>query len=358
MAPRGSGRHAPEGFRTYRGGHPLPDQEGLEGARDVCDLLRRSGPRDRVLLLLSGGGSSLLTLPRSDVSLDDLRRTTDLLMRAGAAIGQLNAVRKHLESLKGGRLAALCEPAPLRALVLSDVVGDPLDVIASGPVSPDPSTFADAIAALEDLLVWDEVPQAVREHLVLGREGEHEETPKPGDSTFAGVRVEVVGNAETAARAAALEAKRRGYRTTVGSTSITGEARDVGALLAAQARELAGGIQPACLVQAGETTVAVKGGGRGGRSQEAALAAALDLEGQDGLLVLVAGTDGIDGPTDAAGAFASGSTLPRAGAAGLDARAHLAENDSHPFFDALGDLVRTGPTGTNVMDLMLVLARR
>lgn len=357
LAPLGGGGSAPDGFREHRGGHPLPDQAGMAGARDVLDTVRRAGRLDRVLLLLSGGGSALLTLPHPSVSLPELREVTERLLRAGASIGELNAVRKHLERLKGGRLAALAEPAPLTALVLSDVVGDPLDVIASGPVSPDSSTFGEAIEVLRNRGLWEAAPPLVREHLTRGREGRAPETPKDGDAAFAGVQVKVVGNAALAARRAAEEAERLGYPSRVRSTGVTGEARDVGAFLAAEVRGLLrSGNVPACVVTAGETTVTVRGNGRGGRNQELALSAALHLDGEAGALVLSAGTDGVDGPTDAAGAIATGTTLHRARSLGLDPEDHLARNDAHPFFDALGDLVRTGPTGTNVMDLMLALA--
>ena len=358
VVPAGTAGHAPEAFRAHAGGHPLPDQKGMEAARDVHEVVRRAGPLDRILLLLSGGASALLTLPHRDVSLDDVRRVTSLLLRSGATIGEMNAVRKHIESLKGGGLAALAEPAPLLALVLSDVVGDPPDVIASGPVSPDRSTFADAIRALEEHGLWHQAPEPVRTHLVLGREGEVAETPREGDAIFAGVEVRIVGNAELAARGAVEEARGLGYGSRIGSAALTGEAREVGRALARDARELLrSGELPACVVSAGETTVTVRGDGLGGRNQEVALGAALELDGEEGVLVFAAGTDGIDGPTEAAGAVATGSTVTRAREAGIDPSWHLDRNDAYRLFEALGDLVITGPTGTNVMDLMLILAR-
>ena len=358
VAPAGSGGPLPAGFRVHYGGHPLPTAEGVAGAMEVGAAARGAGPRDRILLLLSGGGSALLTLPLPGIPLEDIRRVTELLMLAGARIGELNAVRKHIESLKGGRLASLAHPAPLTALVLSDVVGDPLDVIASGPVSPDPSTFAEAIAVLEARAVWERSPASVRALLDRGRDGRVDETPKEDADVFAGSSVEVVGNAALAARSAAEEARRLGYRAQVESTEVAGEARDIGATLAASAIRLrASGALPCCLVSAGETTVTVRGGGRGGRNQEVALGAALRLACEQGVLVFSGGTDGVDGPTDAAGAMATGSTLPRALSLGLGPVDHLERNDAYRFFEPLGDLVRTGPTGTNVMDLMLVMAR-
>lgn len=351
VAPAGGGGRAPDGFAVHRAGHPLPDQEGLEGARAVQELVRRAGPDDRILLLLSGGGSALLTLPARDVSLDDVRWVTHRLQRAGADIRELNTVRKHLEVLKGGGLARIAVPAPLRVLVLSDVVGDHLDVIASGPASPDPSTFADAIEVLARRGLWDEVPAAVRAHLLYGREGDERETPKEGDPCFGGVEVRVVGNVSTALDAAAERAAALGYPPEIRAADVEGPARDVGARLAREALECDG---PCCLLYGGETTVSVVGEGKGGRNQEVALAAALGID-RPGVIVLSAGTDGVDGPTDAAGAMATGLTTSRGEALGLDARAHLEGNDAYPFFEALGDLVVTGPTGTNVMDVMMVL---
>jgi glycerate 2-kinase len=357
LAPRGTEGDAPPGFRLNRGGHPLPDADGMAGALLVQTAAREAGPDDRVLLLLSGGGSALLTLPHAGITLDDMRQVTGLLLKAGATINELNAVRKHLEVLKGGRLAVLASPAQVSALVLSDVVGDPLDVIASGPVSPDPSTFVDAVNVLRHKQVWDALPASVRRHLEEALEGGLPDTPKDGDPVFRGVHVRVIGNAALAAATAAREAERLGYRSQVETSVLTGEARDVGTDLARRAVSASvEGSGPACQIFAGETTVTVRGDGRGGRNQELALAASIRLEGREGALVFSAGTDGIDGPTDAAGALATASTLPRARALGLDPGDFLARNDSYAFFDALGDLVMTGPTGTNVMDLMLAMS--
>jgi hydroxypyruvate reductase len=350
------GEVTPAAYRVYHGGHPFPNEEGLAGARHVEDIARRAHPGDRIILLLSGGGSALLTLPAPDVSVDDLRRMAKMLMLAGADIRELNTVRKHVEVLKGGRLAALAYPAEITALILSDVVGDPLDVIASGPVSPDPTTYADAIDVLERHGVWREVADSIRQHLVRGSHQELGETPKPGDAALQGVRARIVGSATLAAEAASRSAHALGYEAEVASACVTGEARRVAETLARRAIALGKQGAKACTVYAGETTVTVRGNGRGGRSQELALAAATWLEGHPGVLVFSAGTDGVDGPTDAAGAFATGTTLARAKELGLDAEDHLERSDSHPFFDRLHDLVRTGPTGTNVMDLMLAMS--
>jgi hydroxypyruvate reductase len=357
LTPAGSPNQVPNRLRLYQGGHPLPDQRGVEGARDIVQLARRAGPLDQVLVLLSGGGSALLTLPHSDLTLGDLRRITELMLLDGATIRDLNTVRKHLETLKGGRLAALAAPASVRALVLSDVIGDPLDIIASGPVSPDLSTFEDAIQVLERRGLWTEAPAPVRQHLLERRMGRMSETPKEGDPVFEKVRVSVVGNATLAARRAAEEASQLGYHSRVVSTEVTGEARIMGALMAENLRaQLQLPLRPICHVSAGETTVSVHGNGLGGRNQELVLAAALGLDRARAALLLSAGTDGLDGPTDAAGALATGSTMGRARALGLNGEAYLERNDSYRFFEALNDLIKTGPTGTNVMDLMIVMA--
>jgi hydroxypyruvate reductase len=362
LTPAGVAGGAPPGFEVHRGGHPLPDRDGLAGARAALEAVHHAGPADRLLVLLSGGGSALLTLPAGEITLDDVRQLTGLLLAAGAPIDELNTVRKHCDALKGGGLARVTMPAPVRALVVSDVIGDAPDVIASGPVSPDPTTFQDAIDVLERRGVWADVGPNVRAHLEAGRAGHLPETPKPGDPTFESVELEVIGSVAHAVAAAAARADELGYRATIVSAALSGEARRVGTELAARARAVREQSRPspppAALLAGGETTVTVTGDGRGGRNQEVALGAALDLEGARGVLVMSAGTDGVDGPTDAAGAVATGTTLPRARALGLDPAAHLARNDAHPFFDALGDLVRTGPTGTNVMDLMVVLVAR
>lgn len=359
LVPAWSGGRAPAGFELYRGGHPLPDSDGVEGAHAIADAARRSGETDRLLVLISGGGSALLTLPAGDVSLADVREVTQMILNSGASIGELNTVRKHLDMLKGGGLARFAMPTPVRALILSDVVGDPLDVIASGPLSPDPTTFGEAIAVLERWGLWESVPERVSRHLLLGREGRLPETPKPVDLLFSGVETRVVGNATRAVAGAAATARELGYQVRVHSVGVTGEASVVGRELAGlgiEVRELSSPLaMPVALLAAGETTVAVLSDGKGGRNQEVALGAALALKGVPGVLVMAAGTDGVDGPSDAAGAMATGSTLARARGTRLDAEESLRRNDAYPFFAALDDLVHTGPTGTNVMDFMVVL---
>lgn len=360
VAPHGSAQ--PLGrLEVAEASHPLPGPDGEAAARRLVELLRGAGERDLVVCLVSGGGSALLPLPAEGLTLQDKVSTTDLLLRSGAAIAEVNTVRKHLSALKGGWMARAAYPAHVVALVVSDVVGDRLDAIASGPLSPDPTTYADALAVLARYGLLHRVPGRVREHLERGAAGELPETPKPGDPVFERVTVRVVASVAHAVEAAAGEAARRGYQVAVLTASLEGEAREVGRVTAALAREEVQRDRPvprpACLLLGGETTVTVQGTGRGGRNQELALAAALGVEGLEGVLVAAFATDGRDGPTDAAGAFADGETASRARAAGLDPRRHLAENDSYTFFHALGDLIRTGPTGTNVNDLVLVLVR-
>ncbi|MDR5709302.1 MAG: glycerate kinase [Armatimonadota bacterium] len=346
-------------LEVVEAGHPLPDARGEEAARRVLRLAQQATERDLLLCLISGGGSALLPLPAPGLTLEDKVRTTDLLLRNGATIGELNTVRKHLSAIKGGWLARAAYPATVVALVLSDVLGDRLDVIASGPLVPDSTTYRDALEILERYGLLEEVPEAVRRHLERGLAGEIPETPKPGDPAFERVHAVIVGNIARAAEAASSQAQVLGYHTLLLTTCMEGEAREIGrvvATLAIEERRAARPLPlPACLVLGGETTVTVRGRGKGGRNQELALSAAVVLEGVPGVLVVSFATDGTDGPTDAAGGATDGTTAARARALGYDPRRSLADNDAYPCLDAVGDLVRTGPTGTNVNDLVLVL---
>jgi hydroxypyruvate reductase len=351
--------------RLQGAGHPIPDEDGVEGTRRIVELVEQAGPDDLVLCLISGGGSALLQLPAAGISLDDTQRLTDALLRAGATIDELNAVRKHLSRVTGGGLARLAQPAAVAALLLSDVVGNPLDVIASGPTAPDTTTFADALAILERYgLVQPDgsspLPATVLARLRAGRRGEIPDTPKADDPVFRSVHNQLVASNELAAQAAVEEAECRGFRALLLTTYVEGEAREVGRVMAALAREVAASDRPlprpCCLVLGGETTVTVRGRGMGGRNQELALAAALKLAGLGNILLVALATDGNDGPTDAAGAVADGSTLARARALDLDPRAALANNDTYRFFARLGDLLLTGPTNTNVNDLTFIFA--
>jgi glycerate 2-kinase len=360
--------------------HPIPSAKNLEAARAIRYVAQDFGTSaaagsDAVLLvLISGGGSAHLALPAGDLTLDDLADVTGRLLKAGASIQELNCVRKHCESLKGGWLGALAAPGRVEALVLSDVIGDELDVIASGPCTPDPTTYKDAMAVLDRFNLTAELPR-IKRHLFDGRAGVHEETPKPGDPRLASVSTHLIGS--NAAAVAATEAALRAAGFVVVETRqrVSGEARLAGKQLAAammdyarkrQAGEpallakLARPDAPIALVWGGETTVTVQGDGVGGRNQELALTAAVELDGRPEQVVMTFATDGIDGPTDAAGAIVSGLTSADAAVAGLDARAALARNDSHQFFLAMEAsgrpvLLRTGPTGTNVADVYVGL---
>lgn len=338
--------------------HPIPDQQGVEGARRIAELLDEAGPDDLVLCLISGGGSALMTLPVEGVSLEDMKALTDALLRAGAIINEINAIRKHVDRLKGGKLARLASPARMVSLILSDVVGDPLDVIASGPTVPDTSTFSEAYHILERYDLLDTAPASIVDHVRRGKQGEIAETPKPGDAIFSTSQNVVVGSNEIAARAAVREALDLGFNTLLLSTFVEGEAREVGKVFVALAKEVRNSGEPVpcpgCIVAGGETTVTLRGDGKGGRNQEMALSAAIGLEGMEDVAIVCLATDGTDGPTDASGALVDGDTLQRARERGLDAWSYLENNDSYNFFDPLDDLLMTGPTNTNVNDLTFV----
>lgn len=346
--------------RIVEAGHPIPDAAGVAATQSIASLLEGADERDLVVCLISGGGSALLTLPVAGVSLDDLRQTTDALLRSGATINEINTLRKHMDRVKGGGLAGLAAPASVATLVLSDVVGNPLDAIASGPTVPDTTTWADVAGVLDRYGLWDAIPLSVRGRVAAGQRGDLADTPKQGAALFERTHTEIVASNLVACRAAALAAQRLGLPSLILSTYVEGEAREVAKVLAGVLREVpASGNplpRPCCLIAGGETTVTVRGTGKGGRNQELALAAAWSLRGLPDVLLASIGTDGNDGPTDAAGAWVDGTTLDRAAAAGLDAARHLADNDAYPFFERLGDLVCTGPTNTNVNDLCLMFA--
>ena len=353
-------------IRIVEAGHPVPDAAGLAGAAQIATLLSGLTPRDLVFVLISGGGSALLPLPVEGISLADYQALTGALLRCGADITEINTIRKHCSRLQGGQLARLAAPAQVVTLILSDVVGTPLDAIASGPTVPDRSTFADALAILTRYGILDQIPGSVRGHLLTGAAGAIPDTPKPGDPLFERVTNVVIGDNASAGRAAVAEARRLGFSSALLTTFIQGEAREVGRAVAGLAQGIACGqsdfVAPACLVLGGETTVTIRGQGSGGRNQELALAAAIALDSYplpDGVeaAVVSLGTDGTDGPTDAAGGIAWPDTVARGRALGLDARAALADNDSYPYLGALGDLIVTGPTGTNVNDLVMVIVR-
>lgn len=342
-------------------GHPVPDQAGIDGARQIAALAESCSARDLVFCLISGGASALTPLPVPPITLEEKQAATKLLLASGATIHEINSVRKHISGIKGGQLARLAAPATVVALMLSDVIGDSLDVIGSGPTAPDMSTFASAWAVFEKYGIAERLPSAVAERFRAGMAGEIAETPKSGDTCFRKAQNLIVGSNRLAVDAAAARARELGYKPLVLSTLIEGETKDVAAMHAAIAREtlLSGrpAKPPVCLISGGETTVTIRGEGLGGRNQEFALAAAIALDGIPGIVAFSGGTDGTDGPTDAAGAIADGATVARAQALGRNPAATLAANDSYHFFEALNDLVKTGPTGTNVMDVRLMLIR-
>jgi hydroxypyruvate reductase len=352
-------RAATSRIRIVEAGHPVPDARGLAAAREIRAVAEAATADDLLLVLVSGGGSALTPAPVPPITLADKQAVTRLLLAAGATINQLNAVRKHCSLLKGGQLARAAAPARVHALLLSDVIGDPLDVIASGPTAPDASTFADALAILRRFDLLERAPASIVERLRSGEQGKLPETPKPDDPIFRRVGNTVIGNNALVVDAAATRARAVGHAPHVLTRSLEGEAREVAGRLVALAREIRAGrgpvAAPACVIAGGETTVTVRGHGRGGRCQEFGLAAALALDGTDGIAALAAGTDGTDGPTDAAGALVDGASAGRARAQGLDAGARLADNDSNPVLAATGDLVVTGPTNTNLLDLYLLL---
>lgn len=361
VVPEGYPASLPERFSTpgrievLEGGHPVPDVGSLQAGERMLELAEGCTDDDLFLVLISGGGTALCTAFAEGVALNEAQQTYQLLLEGGVDIHAMNAARKHLSRIGGGQLARSAHPAETLALVVSDVVGDDLPVIASGPTVPDPSTFAEAIAVLKEHGLWERTPLPVRTHLEAGQKGEWPETPKPGSALFDRVQTKLIGRNRDALETARQAAEERGYGTRIVAEGVEGEAREVGREQVKEALEATGGT-PRCLLWGGETTVTVRGSGKGGRNQELALAAALVLEGADASAVLLSGgTDGIDGPTDAAGAWTTPATASRAREKGLDPEQHLEDNDAYPFFDALGALLRPGPTHTNVMDVQIAL---
>ena len=344
-------------IRVIEASHPVPDEAGEKAAREILEGVRALGPDDRLLALVSGGGSALLSLPADGVPMVDLKNVTSQLLRSGAAIQEINTVRKHLSAIQGGQLAVACR-APVLALIVSDVTGDDPTHVASGPCSPDPTTYAESLAVLAKYSI--EAPLSVRWRLESGAEGRTAETPKPGDPALSHVETRVIGTAHRSLEAAAKRLRNGGVTAVVLSDSITGEAAEVAKAMAALAREVRTHGSPwrprVALLSGGECTVTVRAErGRGGRCAEFLLALAIELEGVENVWAIAADTDGIDGTEDNAGAILTPDTLARARASGLDPRQKLATNDSYGFFSTLGDLVVTGPTRTNVNDYRAIL---
>jgi len=346
-------------IKVNEAAHPVPDESGLRGTQEIVSLLEKSGTNDLVICLISGGGSALLPLPAGNITLQDKQNLTTALLHCGATIHEINALRKQISGVKGGRLARLAYPSTVLSLILSDVIGDNLDVVASGPMVPDTHSFHDCLEILNKYGLNKKVPEAVVEYIEKGCLGDHEETPKPGDPVFGRTQNVIIGSNITAVKASNEKALALGYNSMILSTFIHGETQEVAKVHTAIAEEILSTEnplkKPACIISGGETTVTIQGKGKGGRNQEFVLAAAIHIEGLSEVLVLSAGTDGTDGPTDAAGAIADGTTVRRALEMGLDPNAYLCENDSYNFFKPLGDLLITGPTNTNVMDIRVLL---
>jgi hydroxypyruvate reductase len=345
--------------RIHEAGHPVPDKRGIQGAEDILTLVNAAGARDLVICVISGGGSALLVAPAEGITLEDKQEVTRLLLACGADIHEINTVRKHLSRAKGGGLTRLAFPATVASLILSDVIGDDLNVIASGPAVPDTSTFTDARGVFKKYGIWNQVPKSVQQRIQQGLAGDIEDTPKADDAVFQRCYSELVGTNLQALIAAGRQAQQLGYQPLILSSTVEGEAREVVKMFTAIAKEVRSSTNPisapACILCGGEITVTIQGKGKGGRNQEFALAAAMVIAGMENVVILSGGTDGTDGPTDAAGAIADGNTLARAQTKGLDPADYLRRNDSYRFFQALEDLVITGPTRTNVMDVYMVL---
>jgi len=353
-------RRLSDRIEIVEAGHPIPDKRGVKGTKEIIELLKTTRQNDLVICLLSGGGSALLVSPVQGVSLQDLQNLTEILLASGTTINEINTLRKHLDQVKGGQVARFSSPAILNSLILSDVVADPLDMIASGPTVPDSTTFADALAILDRYQISNQVPSSILKHLTRGWAGVIDETPKPGERIFKNVHSFIVGSNRIATQAAKKQAKGEGFHTMILSNFLQGEASQVGIALAAILRQIVVYGQPiprpACLIIGGETTVTLHGKGIGGRNQELALGAVRDLAGLDDIALITLATDGGDGPTDAAGAVVTGDTYHRSQKLNLESHIYLDNNDAYNFFKPLEDLLITGPTQTNVNDLAFLFA--
>ena len=349
-------------YPVIESGHPVPDARSLQAGERVLEFVSSLHAEDTLVCLISGGGSALMTRPYEGITLDDIQSMTRTLLACGARIDEINTIRRHLDRLKGGGLARATK-ARVVSLILSDVIGNPLEAIASGPTAPDPTTRADALDILEkyfpiqttesqrrtETLFLNSVAQCLSGSKAL-------ETLKPDDPTFARVQNMIIGDNSLAARAAARQAQLEGFHAEVLANDLQGEARDIGVMLAGKLREeISKSPRPFCLIAGGETTVTINGKGKGGRNQELALAAVKELADLEDAMLISLATDGDDGPTDAAGAVVTGDSAQRAAALGLDAADYLSRNDAYPFFNALGDLIKTGPSGTNVNDLIFLI---
>ncbi len=349
-------------IETIEASHPIPDENGIKGTSKILSLLSKTGNKDMVICLISGGGSALLVQPHKEITLPAIQTTSAKLLICGARIDEINTVRKHLSSVKGGQLAMASYPSTLITLILSDVVGDPTDIIASGPTVPDESTFEDACEIIQKYSLEDKIPNSIYRFLNNGKIGKIEETPKTGNEIFKNTQTVIVGSNRIALKSAEKKAIDLGYNTIILSSLVEGESREAAKFFAAIAREVSRTgtpvLKPACIIAGGETTVTIKGKGKGGRNQEFALSAALKISGCDGIVVLSAGTDGTDGPTDATGAIVDSNTCNNAKVKfRLKPEEYLSRNDSYNFFNKTGEHIITGPTLTNVMDIMISLVK-
>ncbi len=340
--------------------HPLPSQAGVDGVKRMLSLVGTTTKKDLIVCLISGGASSMMPLPVQGITLSDKSTITKLMLAGGACINEVNTVRRHLSSIKGGRLAETLSPATILTLILSDVIGNKLEDIGSGPTAPDPSTYADARRVVEKYRVWKKAPDSVRQVITDGLQGRLKETAKPGSKVFRRISNIIIGDNSAACKAAAESLRRDGYRVKSLTHRFQGEARLAGLFVSSILRTIDTGKsslrRPAAFVMGGETTVAVKGKGKGGRNQELVLAASLGIDQMTRVLTASVGTDGVDGNSDAAGAFADGTSVQRAKSFGIDPEKFLKNNNSYNYFRKLGDLIRTGPTGTNVNDITIALA--
>ncbi|MBN2536303.1 MAG: glycerate kinase [Spirochaetales bacterium] len=345
-------------IRIFEASHPIPDSTGMKASLEIVQLLKNAGKKDLVISLFSGGGSALLPLPVPGITLQEMQKTTDLLLCSGAEIDEINAIRKHLSQVKGGRLMQFAYPATVCNLLLSDVLENRTDVIASGPFTPDESTFLQALSVCRKYHILEKIPGSVKRHLSEGEKGHVEETPKKDNPCFHNLYTKIIGSNQHALIAAGQKARELGFHTLVLSSRVKGEARELGKILAGIAREIRESgnpvPSPACIIAGGETTVTVTGPGKGGRNQECALSAVKEIDGMDDTLIFCAGTDGTDGPTDTAGAYCTGKTFIEGMEKGLDSREYLLRNDSYSYFEKMGNLIKTGPTGTNILDIAIV----
>jgi glycerate 2-kinase len=353
-----SGDYPTKKIYLNEAGHPIPTENGMSGARKMLELAENVCKKDLIICLISGGGSAMMALPKKGITLHDKQTVTQLLLRSGATINELNAVRKHLSDFKGGWLAKRAQPATLVSLILSDVVGDPLDTISSGPTAPDQTTYQDVADIFEKYKLSKEIPVSIKKILEMGLDGKIPETPKLDDPIFDNVHNIVLGNNRLACLAAKEKLTELGFNTLFLTAYMEGEAKDIGIFLGAIAKEIfhSGNpiARPAAVIVGGETTVTVKGKGLGGRNQEIVLSAASKITKMEGVAIASIGTDGIDGPTDAAGAIVDGKSILRAQKSGLNNKKMLNDNNSYNFFLKIGDLIITGPTGSNVNDIAVV----